>query len=250
MTNAEFEKLVLDHLGIVKIIASKIYTRIHWAVDLGDLVHSGILGLIDAARKFEPSRGIKFSTYASLRIRGAIMDELRNLDWASRTQRQKIKAMAQAFDTLEAQLGRPPNEEELAENMGMPLAQFQELRDESGGAGIGVFRLSIDDETDITDSKMLKYYIDETCASPALVMEKEEMKNLLAGFIKALPDKEKLVLSMYYQEDLNLEEIGKIMALTDSRISQIRSAAILKLRHQLIEAARKNKVTVRDMFAG
>lgn len=250
MTDAEFEKLVLDHLDIVKIIASKIYARIHWTVDLGDLIHTGILGLIDAARKYDPNRGVKFSTYASLRIKGAIMDELRNLDWASRCQRRKIKTMEHAFDTLEAQLGRPPNEEEMAESLDMTLAEFQELRDQSEGAGIGVFRIGLDDEADITDNKLLKYYIDETYDSPALVLEKEEMQNLLAGFIKALPEKEKLVLSLYYQEDLNLEEIGKVMDLTDSRISQIRSAAILKLRNRLIETARKNKVTVREMFTG
>lgn len=250
MTNTEFEKLILDHLDIVKIIASKIYARIHWAVDLRDLIHSGILGLIDAARKYDSSRHVKFSTYASLRIRGAIVDELRNLDWASRCQRQKIKTLEHAFEALETQLGRPPNEEEMAKSLGMSLIEFQELRNESVSGGIGVFRIGIDDDDEITDSKMMKYYIDETYESPALAVEKEEMKNLLSGFIKALPDKEKLVLSLYYQENLNLEEIGKVLELTNSRISQIRSTAILRLRNRLIEIARKNKVSVREMFAG
>lgn len=248
MTNAEFEKQVLDHLDIVKIIASRVHTRIHWAVDLADLVHTGVLGLIDAARKYDPARGVKFSTYASLRIKGAILDELRNLDWASRRQRQKIKAVENAFETLEAQLGRPAGEEEVAESLGISLAEFQGLRDEAGDAGIGVFRIGADDEANITDSKMLKYYIDETRESPDLVMEKEEMKKLLVEFIKALPEKEKLVLSLYYLEDLNLKEIGKIMDLTDSRICQLRTGAILRLRARLADAARKNKVRARDMF--
>lgn len=248
MTNAEFEKQVLDHLDIVKIIASRIHARIHWAVDLADLVHTGILGLIDAARKYDPARGVKFSTYASLRIKGAILDELRNLDWASRRQRQKIKAMENAFETLEAQLGRPAGEEEVAESLNMSLAEFQGLRDEAGDAGIGVFRIGVDDEANITDSKLLKYYIDETHDSPDLVMEKEEMRNLLVGFMKALPEKEKLVLSLYYLEDLNLKEIGKVMDLTDSRISQLRTGAILRLRARLAEAARKNKVPAWEMF--
>ena len=177
MTNTEFEKLILDHLDIVKIIASKIYARIHWAVDLRDLIHSGILGLIDAARKYDSSRHVKFSTYASLRIRGAIVDELRNLDWASRCQRQKIKTLEHAFEALETQLGRPPNEEEMAKSLGMSLIEFQELRNESVSGGIGVFRIGIDDDDEITDSKMMKYYIDETYESPALAVEKEEMKN-------------------------------------------------------------------------
>lgn len=248
MTNTEFEKQVLDHLDIVKLIASRIYNRIHWTVDLGDLVHTGILGLIYAARKYDPARGVKFSTYASLRIKGAILDELRNLDWASRRQRQKIKAVENAFETLEAQLGRPAAEEEVAKSLNMSLAEFQDLRDEAGDAGIGVFRIDTDDEANITDSKMLKYYIDETHESPDLVMEKEEMKNLLVGFMKALPEKEKLVLSLYYLEDLNLKEIGKVMDLTDSRISQLRTGAILRLRARLAEVARKNKVPARQMF--
>ncbi|MCU0290285.1 MAG: sigma-70 family RNA polymerase sigma factor [Acidobacteria bacterium] len=168
MKNAEFEKRVLDHLDMVKVIAAKIYARIHWSVDLGDLIHTGILGLIDAAGKYDPGRGVKFSTYASLRIKGAILDELRNLDWASRCQRQKIKAMEHAFEILETQLGRPPHEEEMAQSLDMSLAEFQELRDQSEGNGIGVFRINIDEEADITDNKMLKYYIDETQGSPAM----------------------------------------------------------------------------------
>ncbi len=248
MTNVEFEKQVLDHLGIVKIIASRIHTRIHWTVDLPDLVNTGILGLIDAVRKYDPARGVKFSTYASLRIKGAIIDELRNLDWASRRQRQKIKAVESAFETLEAQLGRPAGEEEVAESLNMSLAEFQGLRDEAGDAGIGVFRIDSEDEANISDAKTLKYYIDETRESPDLVMEKEEMKKLLVEFIKALPEKEKLVLSLYYLEDLNLKEIGKIMDLTDSRISQLRTGAILRLRARLAEIALKNKVRARDMF--
>jgi RNA polymerase sigma factor for flagellar operon FliA len=248
MNKQEFEKCVLDNLYIVKIIASKLYARIPSGIELEDLVHTGILGLIDAVRKYDPTKGTRFSTYASLRIKGAILDELRNLDWASRSLRRKIKEIEQAFEALEIKLGRPPKEEEVAESLGMPLPAFQKLLNESRGVGIGVFRIALEDETNIPDEKMLNYYMDEDRSSPALFMEKSEMKDLIASFINELPHKEKLVLNLYHLEDLNLKEVGKIMALTESRISQIRTAAILRLRGKLADMARKNGVSTREVL--
>jgi RNA polymerase sigma factor for flagellar operon FliA len=248
MGKTEFEKQVLDNLKIVKIIASKIHSRIPYGIELEDLVHTGVLGLIDAARKYDRTRGTKFATYASLRIRGAILDELRNLDWASRSLRQKIKEVEFAFESLEMQLGRPPREEEVAESLHMSLSEFHKVLDESKGVGIGVFRISIEDESNITDTGMLRYFVDEDSASPVVVMEKEEMKRVLSRLLKELPEKEKMVLSLYYVDDLNLKEIGKIMDLTESRISQIRTSAVLRLRGKLAELAEKNKVTAREFI--
>ncbi|NIM16838.1 MAG: FliA/WhiG family RNA polymerase sigma factor [Candidatus Aminicenantes bacterium] len=248
MNKQEFEKCVLDNLYIVKIIASKLYARIPSGIELEDLVHTGILGLIDAVRKYDPTKGTRFSTYASLRIKGAILDELRNLDWASRSLRRKIKEIEQAFEALEIKLDRPPKEEEVAESLGLPLSVFQKLLNESRGVGIGVFRIALEDETNISDEKMLNYYMDEDRSSPALFMEKSEMKDLIASFINELPQKEKLVLNLYHLEDLNLKEVGKIMALTESRISQIRTAAILRLRGKLADVARKNGVSTREVL--
>lgn len=248
MNKQEFEKRVLDNLYIVKIIASKLYARIPSGIELEDLVHTGILGLIDAVRKYDPSKGTRFSTYASLRIKGAILDELRNLDWASRSLRRKIKEVEQAFEALEIKLGRPPREEEVAESLGMSLSTFQKLLNECRGVGIGVFRLSLEDEANISDERMLNYYMDEDRSSPALFLEKNEMKKLIASFINELPQKEKLVLNLYHLEDLNLKEVGKIMALTESRISQIRTAAILRLRGKLADVARKNRVSTREVL--
>lgn len=243
-----FEKQVLDNLNIVKIIAHKIHSRIPGGVELEDLVHTGVLGLIDAARKYDSTKGTKFATYASLRIRGAILDELRNLDWASRSLRQKIKEVENAFENLEIKLGRPPAEEEVAESLHMSIVEFHKLLDESRGVGIGVFRISVEDESNITDTRMLKYFTDEESPSPVLVLEKEEMKKILARIMKQLPQKEKLVLSLYYIDDLNLKEIGKILDLTESRISQIRTSAILRLRAKLAEMAERNKVTAQEFL--
>lgn len=248
MDNAEFEKQVLDNLNIVKIIASKIYSRIPSGIELEDLVHTGVLGLIDAVRKYDPTRGTKFSTYASLRIRGAILDELRNLDWASRSLRQKIKEVENAFEALEMKLGRPPKEEEVAKSLNLSIVDFHKLLDESRGVGVGVFRIEAEDEANISDSSVLKYFVDDDSSSPVLVMEKSEMKKILAGFMDELPEKEKLVLSLYYLEDLNLKEIGNIMELTESRISQIRTSAIIRLRSKLAEIARQDNVADREII--
>jgi RNA polymerase sigma factor for flagellar operon FliA len=248
MNKAKFEKQVLNNLHIVKIIASQLYARIPSGVELEDLVHTGVLGLIDAVGRYDPSKGTRFATYASLRIRGAILDELRNLDWASRSLRQKIKEVGNAYEALEMKLGWPPKEDEVADSLNMSLPEFQKLLNESRGVGIGVFRMPDLDEANIIDEEMLNYYMDEHNTSPALMVEKSEMKEIIAGFIKELPPKEQLVLSMYYLDDLNLKEVGKIMNLTESRISQIRTSAILRLRAKLAQVAQRNRVRTREVL--
>ena len=248
MNKEEFEEQVLNHLHIVKIIACKLYARIPSGIEMEDLVHTGVLGLIDAVGRYDPSKGTRFGTYASLRIRGAILDELRNLDWASRSLRQKIKEMGNAYEAMEIKLGRPPNEDEVADNLNMSLQEFHKLLNESRGVGIGVFRIPARDEANITDEEILSYYLDEHTASPDLRMEKSEMKEMIAGFIKNLPQKEQLVLNMYYLDDLNLKEVGKIMNLTESRISQIRTSAILRLRAKLDQVAEKNNVKTKEVL--
>jgi RNA polymerase sigma factor for flagellar operon FliA len=248
MNKEEFEEQVLNHLHIVRIIASQLYARIPPGIELGDLVHTGVLGLIDAVGRYDPSKGTRFATYASLRIRGAILDELRNLDWASRSLRQKIKEMGNVYEAMEMKLGRPPNEDEVADNLNMSLPEFHKLLNESRGVGIGVFRIPARDEANITDEEILSYYLDEHTVSPDLKMEKSEMKEMIAGFIKNLPQKEQLVLNMYYLDDLNLKEVGKIMNLTESRISQIRTSAILRLRAKLDQVAEKNNVKTKEVI--
>ena len=248
MDKAAFESQVLDNLYIVKIIASRLHARIPAGIELEDLVHTGILGLIDAVKKYDPTRGTCFATYASLRIRGAILDELRNLDWASRSLRQKIKEIEYAFETLEIKLGRPPKEEEVAESLNMSLSEFDKFLNESRGVGIGVFRMPVDDEGNYTDEEMLSYYLEENSSSPALIMEKSEMKEMISGFIRQLPQREQLVLSMYYLDDLNLKEVGKVLNLTEPRISQIRTAAILRLRARLAEVTQRSKVRTRKAY--
>lgn len=248
MNESEYRQLILDNLKLVRIIALKIMTRLPAGIDLSDLIHTGILGLIDAIKRYDPGKGTKFVTYASLRIRGSILDELRNLDWASRSLRHKIKDVENAFGTLEAELGRAPSEEEVAGSLKMDIGNFHKLLDDAKGYGTGVYRYVNAEKQEIPDETVLSYSSNENATSPELIIEKEEMKRLLGTFIETLPEREKLVLSLYYIDDLNLREIAKILDLTESRISQIRTAAILRLRAKISQMARQHHVHDRDVL--
>ncbi len=249
MEKAEFDKKILDNLQLVKIIALKIAVRIPAGIELDDLIHTGILGLIDAINKFDPMKKVKFSTYASLRIRGAILDELRNLDWASRGLRSKIKDIERVYKELEQKLGRPAYDEEVAKEMKMEIGDFYKLLDDSRGVAIGVFRYSQEDELKmVEEDRVLKYFSDEKSNSPTFIVEKEEMKKILAELIDNLPEKEKLVLSLSYIDELNLSEIGEILKLSESRISQIRTSAVLRLRSKIVETATKNGVEMMEVL--
>jgi len=249
MNKIEFDKMVLDNLSLVKIIALKILSKVPAGIELDDLIHTGILGLIDAINKFDPSKKVKFTTYASLRIRGAILDELRNLDWASRGLRTKIKEVENAYKDLEQRLGRPAKDEEVAKELNMKIEDFYKLLDNSRGIGVGVFRYSTEDEVKmVEEDRLLRYFIDEKSNSPAFIVEKEEMKRILTVLIDSLPEKERLVLSFSYIDELNLSEIGEILKLSESRISQIRTSAVLRLRGKIIETAMKNGVEIMDVI--
>jgi len=247
VTKEELERMVLDNLELVKIIATKIISKLPSGVELEDLVHTGIIGLIEAIHRFEPTKGVKFSTFASLRIRGAILDELRNLDWASRTLRKRIKDVEKVYTELENELGRPPEIEEVAKKMNMNLDDFNRLLENSKGVGIGVFRY-VENENKMSEDKLLKYFDDPNSSSPIFYVEKEELRKRLAEFIEELPDREKLVLSLYYVDNLNLKEIAKVLNLTESRISQIRSSALLRLRSKLKKMAEESNVSEKEIF--
>lgn len=235
------DRRILDHIEMVKIIALKISSRLPSHIELDDLIHSGVLGLIDAADKFDEAKGIKFSTYASLRIKGAILDDLRHMDWATRTQRQKIKELDRTTLDLAHRLGRAATEEELATEMNMDVEELYRLLEQSKGMGIGVFRYQEEQEGQLGDERTILFSSDDSAPDPGVEILAEEMKTVLSGLIDLLPEREKMVISLYYQEDLNLKEIGKVMNLTESRISQIRSLALTRIRSALENLARENK---------
>ena len=223
------EKLILHYAPLVKFVAGRLVIHIGQHVEYDDLVGYGIFGLIDAIDKFDICKGIKFETYASLRVRGAIIDHIRRLDWVPRTQRQKNKQVEQAFSQLEDEMGRPPTDEELANHLKMSLEEAQELLRNSSILSL----VSLDDFLDQNYENSSASLVSNREDSPEEQTEKRERKAMLAEAISKLSEKEKLVVTLYYFEDLTLKEISSIMKVSESRVSQIHTKAIGRLQGKL-----------------
>ena len=234
MKNNNFEKIILEHLQLVKNIAMKIHSTLTKNIELEDLINTGILGLIDAIKKYDEKFGIKFESYASIRIRGAILDELRNLDWLPRSAREKKKKIENAYLELEKKDGIPPSEEKVAEYLGITLKKLRELLYLYRGNKIGSFFAS-GEKTETGDEIVLYYLEDDEEASPEVKITYKELKEVLMKAISELPEREKLLISLYYYDDLNQKEIGEAMDITESRVSQLRSQAIMRLRAKIDE---------------
>lgn len=234
--------LVERYAPLVKYVAGKLAQKMPPQVEFDDLVSYGIFGLIDAIDKFDPDRGFKFKTYATTRIRGAIIDELRSLDWIPRSVRQKSRQLQNAYNDLENRLGRAATDEEVAEEMGLDIKTFEQLvTDTSGTAMISLDDVwyvgSDDDEVTIRDT-----ISGDERDLPNFQIEKDEVKRLLIEAIKELPAREKEVVALYYYEELTLKEIGLVLGVTESRISQLHSKAIMRLKAKL----QKNKEAFAD----
>ncbi|OHD54903.1 MAG: RNA polymerase sigma factor WhiG [Spirochaetes bacterium GWF1_51_8] len=220
---------------LVKYVAGRIAMNVPNSVEFNDLVSYGILGLIDAIDKFDPKREIKFKTYAVTRIRGSIFDELRAIDWLPRSVRQKAKEIERTIADLEARLGRSAKDEEIAEAMGVTVDEFHSLLLRVSGNSL----ISMDENWFMNDgSDNAPMSIEETLESsdsynPDVVAEKDEIKKLIARALMDLPEREKQVLILYYYEGLTLKEIGSILAVTESRVSQLHTKAIMRLRGKL-----------------
>lgn len=229
------EDLIMEHVPLIKYHAYRIATQLPPNVEINDLINAGVLGLIDAVEKFEPSRGVKFKTYAELRIRGAMLDSLRELDWAPRSLRKKSKELSKASQKLQQELGREASEMELCEEMGMDLDDLFKLTDQLKGLSIGSFydaAKKYDEDEGDTES-LINYYPDGVNNSPYLVFEKEELKSILADAVDSLPRKERLVISLYYLEELTMKEIGAVLRVNESRVSQLHTKAVLRLKTKL-----------------
>lgn len=225
------EYFVIKYAPLVKHIAGKISYKIKGAVEFDDLLGFGTLGLLDAIEKYEPSKKTKFNTYATTRIMGAIYDELRNLDWIPRTIRQKTKQLESTMNKLEEELGRTPTDEEIASKLNISYDELQKWYTEANGTTL----LSLSDlySKQNNDGEPIEFI--NTVESPEIknpekIMEKNEITELLAKAIKELPDKEKKVLILYYYEELTLKEIGEVLDITESRVSQLHTKAIIRLR--------------------
>src|SRR2546430_6286843 len=207
MTAAERESLIVETLPLIKHIAHRVAIRVPNNVEIRDLINAGVLGLLDAIEKFEPERNVKFKTYAEVRIRGAILDSLRNLDWAPRSLRKKSKDLEKIYAGLTQKLGRPATDEEVSEAMGEDIENFHALVEQLHGLTIGSFE-NVGDTED--SDNYINYYPDDGTNDPYVRFQSNELTALLAQAIDELPEKERLVLSLYYYEEFTMKEIGTL----------------------------------------
>ncbi len=228
----ERERVILDHLPQVRLIARRIHDRLPDSVSLDDLISTGIVGLISAIDNFDPSLNVKLKTYAEYKIRGAILDSLRGLDWAPRQKRRKAKQIEAAVCAAEQRLHRSPSEEEIARELGLTLDGYREWLVEVRGVNLGSLEYATGEEG---TRDLLKYISGSEESWPSRIVERAELERLLAEAIERMPYVERTVLSLYYFEELTLREIAKVVNLHESRISQLKSQAILRLRSYLLK---------------
>jgi RNA polymerase sigma factor for flagellar operon FliA len=227
------DALILEHLPQIKYIAHRISAKLPSHVELNDLVSAGVLGLLDAVEKYDPGRGVKFKTYAELRVKGAILDSLRSLDWAPRSLRKRSKDLEKVYKELEQRLGRPASDKEVCDELGITLDEFFELVDQIKGLNLGSFHEMASQEDDRNSEPLVKYVPDAPQMDPFFIFHKSEIRGLLATAIDALPKKERLVVSLYYFDELTMKEIGKVLGVNESRVSQLHTKAMLRLRTKL-----------------
>jgi len=227
MSAMERDRLLLEHLPTVRFVARRIHERLPQHVDLEDLISAGIVGLIDAFSKFDHGKQVQFKSYAQFRIRGAILDSLRTLDWSPRELRRKGRAVEDCIRTLTQRLGRSPVETEVAQEMGVSLLDYQQLLGELKGLEIG--SLNLERNEDGGDDE-LSYLPGTENDEPLFRCLKGELRQRLAEAVETLPEKERLVISLYYHEELTMKEIGLVLGVVESRVSQIHTSAVLKLR--------------------
>jgi RNA polymerase sigma factor for flagellar operon FliA len=202
-------------------------------VQAEDLISAGIIGLIDALDKFNPAREVQFKTYAQIRIQGAMKDELRALDWASRSMRQKVKRLEHVYATLEQELGRPPASEEVANSLGIEMDEFEEMLDEVKSTSLVSLEELGQGPASEDKTSLLEALLTREDNDPLEVLNLQDLKKALSLAIAELPAKERLVLSLYYFEELTMKEVGKVLNLTESRISQLHTQTVLRLRSKL-----------------
>lgn len=219
-------RLIEEYAYIIKIVSSRMYNYYGGKVEFDDLMGFGALGLIDAIDKFDPFKGVKFESYAQIRIRGAIIDNLRKLDWVPRSLRAKSKLIVKCIYELENKLNRDVTTEDISKELNMTNKEIDDTIKE-----IHSFNISSLDDIILNKGEQP---LDRT-EDPQSIIEAKEYKNLIANIISNLPEKEKIVVTLYYYEELSYKEIGKVVGLSESRISQIHSKAIKRIRNQLIE---------------
>ena len=228
------ERLVLAYAPLVKYVAGRMASGLPSHVEEADLISYGLLGLISAIERFDPAREIKFETFAITRIKGSIIDELRSLDWVPRSVRTKAREIEKVNAKLEHSLHRAPTDEEMADELAMTVEEFQDSLVRISNSSV----VALDELWTVSDASgdqvsLLDTIQDPSAIDPAKEMDTTEMKDRLADAIAALPEREKLVVALYYYENLTLREIGEVLGVTESRVSQLHTKAVLRLKSRL-----------------
>jgi RNA polymerase sigma factor for flagellar operon FliA len=229
----EADRLIVEYSPLIKFIAHRLAVRLPPHIELDDLISSGVIGLIDAIEKFNPNKDTQFKTYAEIRIRGAMLDELRAQDWVPRSVRQKATHISKAYARLEQKLGRPADDEEVAIELEISVEEFHDLLKQSAGQSI----MSVEDlggvDKDGEKRDIMEVLAGTKETDPETIARIEEIRGIIAKAIDMLPEKERLVVSLYYYEELTMKEIGEVLGITESRISQIHTKCVLRLRAKL-----------------
>lgn len=234
MLSGEQERVLLEHLPIVRFLARRIHERLPQHVEIEDLVSAGVVGLMDAFAKFNPDKKVQFRSYAQFRIRGAILDSLRTLDWSPRDLRRKGRAVEEAIRSLTARLERAPGEAEVAAELDMRLDEYQQLLGDLKGLEIGTLHAERNEDS---GEEELAYVPGRPDEDPLFRCLRGELEERLTGAIAQLPERERLVMTLYYYEEMTMREIGLALGVVESRISQVHASAVLHLRAALGDLA-------------
>ena len=226
---SDIERRVKECAPLVRRMAHHLAARLPASVEIDDVIQAGLIGLMDAAGKFEESQGNRFETYATQRIRGAMLDELRVNDWLPRSTRRALRTIENAMRTLEQRFGRPPSETELAQELNMPLSAYQELLQEARGYRL----IHIDDFAEDGDDGFLERNAPDDRDNPLDRIHDKRFRAALVAAIEVLPDREKLLMGLYYEQELNFKEIAAVLEVSESRVCQLHSQAVARLRGKL-----------------
>lgn len=223
------EKIIIEYAGLVKLVAGRLSMYLGYNVEYDDLVGYGTFGLIDAIDKFDYSKGVKFETYASLRIRGAVLDQIRKMDWIPRSIRQKQRKMDLAYHNLEVKYGRMASDEEVASELEISIEEFENWQNQTKVTNI----ISLDEFMDQGSESKVEQSLKADFDQPDRILEKQELKEILIKTLETLTEKEKKVIILYYYEELTLKEISRILEVSESRISQLHTKALQKMKLRL-----------------
>ena len=231
------DQLVQRFAPLVKRVAYHLMARLPPSVQVDDLVQNGMIGLLDAIDRFEAGMGAQFETYAIQRVRGAMLDGLRENDWLPRSLRREFRKIESAVAQLEQEFGRPPSENELSKALGVSLAEYQKMLQDARGHQL----VSFEDLVEEGDGDFLEQHLTDTSGDPSRILEDTNLRKMLVQGIEQLPEREKLMMALYYVQDLNLREIGEVMGVTESRVCQLHTQAVTRLRTRIFGASGINK---------